>query len=272
MATRKPRPVDPDPDAKPRPRRLDADGHDARKKSRIADDVFEDLQAQILGGTFGPGERLPPERDLAAELGTNRNTLREAIRRLEEMRLVTVRQGQGVTVSDFRRTGTLHIIESFLTYGSDPGEKARALADLLGARTAVLEYALQLATQRADTSDLARLADIRHLLATAYRSGDRESLRVGFEHWLSAMVDAAHSLPARWIANPFLEMNRNFMDRFPALWVLDDGFLRYLDETERAIRLGDLELAKRANRDYYDRIDAVVVGMLRSIFEAMARG
>ena len=53
---------------------------------------------------------------------------------------------------------------------------------------------------------------------------------------------------------------------------LDDGFLRYLDETEKAIRIGDHELAKRANREYYDRTDAVVVGMLRSIFDAMAKG
>jgi GntR family transcriptional repressor for pyruvate dehydrogenase complex len=242
----------------------------SQKKLRIADEVFEDLRAAILSGRYAAGERLPPERELSTQLGTNRNTLREAIRRLEEMRLVTVRQGQGVTVSDFRRTGTIHVLDAFLAWGSDPNEKARALADLLGARTTVLEYALELAVERADTSDLARLADLRHLLVTAYRSEDSESLRVGFEHWLSALVDTAHSLPARWIANPFLEMNRSFMERFPALWVMDEGFPKYLDATERAIRLGDLDAARKANREYYGRIDAKVSVMLRQIFDAMS--
>jgi GntR family transcriptional regulator, transcriptional repressor for pyruvate dehydrogenase complex len=241
-----------------------------QKKLRIADEVFEDLRSAILSGRYSAGERLPPERDLSTQLGTNRNTLREAIRRLEEMRLVTVRQGQGVTVSDFRRTATIHVLDAFLAWGSNAGEKAHALNDLLGARTTVLEYALELAVERADTSDLARLADIRHLLVTAWKSQDRDSLRVGFEHWLSALVDAAHSLPARWIANPFLEMNRSFMERFPALWVLDEEFPRYLDATERAIRLGDLDAAKKANRMYYGRIDAKVSGMLRQVFDAMS--
>jgi GntR family transcriptional repressor for pyruvate dehydrogenase complex len=242
---------------------------ESTRKLRIADEVFADLQGWILSGRFAAGERLPPERELATQLGTNRNTLREAIRRLEEMRLVTVRQGQGVTVSDFRRTATIHVLDAFLAWGDDPAEKARVLNDLLGARTAVLEYALQLACERADTSDLARLADIRHLLVTAWRSEDRESLRVGFEHWLSAVVDAAHSLPTRWIANPFLEMNRSFMERFPALWVLDEGFPRYLDATERAIRTGDLDAAVKANRAYYDRIDEKVSGILRHVFETI---
>src|SRR5690606_8611431 len=71
----------------------------------IARTVFESLRTQILAGTLSPGERLPGERELAATYGTNRNTLREAVRRLEQARLVTVRHGQGVTVADFRRTG-----------------------------------------------------------------------------------------------------------------------------------------------------------------------
>ncbi|NLE48812.1 MAG: winged helix-turn-helix transcriptional regulator, partial [Sandaracinaceae bacterium] len=72
----------------------------------LTEELFDRLRARILSDEFTKGQRLPPERELAREYATNRNTLREAIRRLEQAGLVTVRQGQGVTVTDFRREGT----------------------------------------------------------------------------------------------------------------------------------------------------------------------
>ena len=80
----------------------------------IAATVFQDLRRAILRGEFAPGERLPGERELAQKYQTNRNTLREAVRRLEHARLVTVRHGQGVTVADFRKTGTMELLPPFL--------------------------------------------------------------------------------------------------------------------------------------------------------------
>jgi GntR family transcriptional repressor for pyruvate dehydrogenase complex len=238
----------------------------APRKTKIADDVFTEVQTQILSGRYRPGDRLPPERELALQLGTNRNTLREAFRRLEQARLITVRQGQGVTVADFRQTGSIELLEPFLTFGEDPGEKSKAVTDLLAARTWVLEYALGLAAQRADVADIHKLSDIRKLLVSAYQAGDQSTLAVGFQHWMGAIVDAAHSLPTRWVANPFLELNRNFMERFPTLWVLDESFPRYLLETEKAISTGDAERARKANRQYYDRIDALITDLLRQVF------
>ena len=68
----------------------------------IAATIYRELRRQILHGELAPGERLPGERELAQRYDTNRNTLREAVRMLEQARLVTVRHGQGVTVADFR--------------------------------------------------------------------------------------------------------------------------------------------------------------------------
>jgi GntR family transcriptional repressor for pyruvate dehydrogenase complex len=235
-------------------------------KTKIADEVFVELQTQILSGRYTSGDRLPPERELAQTLDTNRNTLREAIRRLEQARLVTVRQGQGVTVADFRHTGTIELLEPFLMVGEDTSEKLRALTDLLAARSWVLEYALGLAARRADVSDINKLSDIRRLLMTAYTAEDRSTLAAGFQHWMSALVDAAHSLPTRWVANPFLELNRSFMEKFPTLWVLDESFPRYLLETEKAISSGDAERARKANRQYYERVDARINELLRQVF------
>lgn len=56
------------------------------------------LRAAIDSGEFGPDDRLPSERVLAAEHGVARNTAREAIRQLAESGLVTAQHGKGVFV------------------------------------------------------------------------------------------------------------------------------------------------------------------------------
>jgi GntR family transcriptional regulator len=60
--------------------------------------IAADLRAAIEAGELTAGEKLPSERDLAAQYGTARNTAREAIRLLETAGLVDVEQGRGVFV------------------------------------------------------------------------------------------------------------------------------------------------------------------------------
>ena len=84
-------------------------------KKAISESVADQLRDKILRGEVGVGERLPPERELAPAFGTNRNTLREAIRSLEAQGLVTVRQGDGVRVADFRTSGALSLLPELLS-------------------------------------------------------------------------------------------------------------------------------------------------------------
>src|SRR2546430_17039742 len=69
--------------------------------------VVARLRRDILLGRFQPGDRLPPERELATRLSTNRNTLREALRILESENLVRARQGDGTIVLDWRTSGEI---------------------------------------------------------------------------------------------------------------------------------------------------------------------
>ncbi len=55
--------------------------------------VVEQLRRAIYLGRFLPGDKLPPERDLASQIGVSRTTIREAVRVLEGEGLVTVRRG-----------------------------------------------------------------------------------------------------------------------------------------------------------------------------------
>src|SRR5919198_5350345 len=65
----------------------------------VTDEAIEKIKGMIVSGALRPGERLPRESELAAELGLSRNSLREAVRALSQLRVLEVRQGDGTYVS-----------------------------------------------------------------------------------------------------------------------------------------------------------------------------
>jgi GntR family transcriptional repressor for pyruvate dehydrogenase complex len=70
----------------------------APARRRLHEDVAEQLRDAIIDRRFQPGEKLPPERELAEQFQVNRTSVREAIKVLEGQGLVSVRHGDGVTV------------------------------------------------------------------------------------------------------------------------------------------------------------------------------
>lgn len=235
------------------------------KNANIAQQIFEDLQRQILGGKLSAGERLLGERELAAKYGTNRNTLREAVRKLEQARLVSVRHGRGVTVADFRRTGTPELLSPYLQAGPDMTEVADIIGDVLEPRILLLEYAARLAVRRAEPADVARLSDIGDLLIAAFEAGDAAVVARGFQRWLDVLVEAGHSVSVRWIANSLFDALRDTLERFPNLWVLEPTFPDYLTGLVKALRSGDEEAAVVTTRAYYERVDSQLMALLHAL-------
>jgi len=79
-----------------------------------ADGVFEQLRSRILSGELESGTQLPNERDLAAGLGVNRGSVREAVKHLEFLELVDVVHGQGTFVRPLAASSSLQLVESLL--------------------------------------------------------------------------------------------------------------------------------------------------------------
>ncbi|MFE3881978.1 FadR/GntR family transcriptional regulator [Streptomyces lydicus] len=65
----------------------------------VTDEAIEKIKGMIVSGAVRPGDRLPKESELAAELGLSRNSLREAVRALSLIRILDVRQGDGTYVT-----------------------------------------------------------------------------------------------------------------------------------------------------------------------------
>jgi GntR family transcriptional regulator len=65
----------------------------------LHEQVAAELRRAIAEGEAGPGERLPPARDLAAVIGVNTNTVLRALRTLRDEGLLEFRRGRGITVA-----------------------------------------------------------------------------------------------------------------------------------------------------------------------------
>jgi GntR family transcriptional repressor for pyruvate dehydrogenase complex len=67
-------------------------------RRRLYQQVAEDVERLILDGTYQPGSRLPSEQELADAYGVSRNVVREALKSLKELGLVSIRTGSGTFV------------------------------------------------------------------------------------------------------------------------------------------------------------------------------
>jgi GntR family negative regulator for fad regulon and positive regulator of fabA len=76
----------------------------------------EALVTAILDGTYPPGSTLPGERDLAAQLGVTRPTLRETLQRLSCEGWLTIQQGKSTSVNDYWQDGGLSVLGALVRY------------------------------------------------------------------------------------------------------------------------------------------------------------
>src|SRR3954451_11305938 len=80
-------------------------------------DVAEDtLRRWLATGRHRPGERLPPEQELSAQLGISRGTLRTALQRLEDTGEIVRRQGSGTYVGRAASTSLDEGLEKLVSY------------------------------------------------------------------------------------------------------------------------------------------------------------
>src|SRR4030095_13642435 len=70
------------------------------RPDQAAGRVVEHVRRLIEDGQLHPGDRLPPERDLAVEIGVSRPSLRSGLQKLGALGVVVPRQGAGTFVSD----------------------------------------------------------------------------------------------------------------------------------------------------------------------------
>ncbi len=130
----------------------------------LADDLAERVRELIQAGGYQPGDRLPSIAEMAGRFGVAHPTLREALRKLETLGLLSIRHGSGVYVQQAE--------ESLLLWNPRiEGSITREL--LLSLVEARLVLELKTAALAAEHASGEQLAELRRVLAGSGRaSGD----------------------------------------------------------------------------------------------------
>jgi DNA-binding FadR family transcriptional regulator len=86
------------------------------KTESLVDLFIKRFEELIISGKISIGQKLPPERELAFQLGVSRPVVHEGLVELEVRGLVKIKPRAGVVVSDFRREGSLALLNSLVSY------------------------------------------------------------------------------------------------------------------------------------------------------------
>ncbi|HMJ37073.1 MAG TPA: GntR family transcriptional regulator [Baekduia sp.] len=177
----------------------------AIERSSLPEQVFRQLVGAVLDGRYAPGERLPAQRALAADLGVNMASLREGIKRLEQLRLVDVRHGDAMRVQDWRAHGGLDVLAYAVP--ADP----TLTRSLFEARRLLLTEAARLAAQRATEEQHRALGDLAAAFAAA---PDDVAAQLVDLAYMATIIDAAGNLVFRLILNSIRELYLANAERF----------------------------------------------------------
>jgi GntR family transcriptional regulator, transcriptional repressor for pyruvate dehydrogenase complex len=150
---------------------------DAGRVSAIpltAQALVDRLEADIVGRTWAPGDRIPSERKLVERFGVSRPIVREVLRRLQERGLIVVHPGRGSFVRELMPTRGHASVDVLMRRGEI------TVRDLVTARRMLEAEAAALAAAHHTDADAARMREILAAFDASAGVGARAELDVAF--------------------------------------------------------------------------------------------
>ncbi len=155
---------------------------------RLTAAVSRQIEKLILRGILRPGERLPPERELAERLGVSRPSLRESLAELQDKGLLIARPGAGIFIADVLGNA---FSDALIRLFSEHDE---AVFDYLAFRRDLEGLAAERAARHASDTDLAVVAEIFARMEAAHdRPNPEEEARLDADFHM-AIIEASHNV------------------------------------------------------------------------------
>ena len=130
------------------------------QKQRNFEEILVQLQQSFARGELAPGDRLPPERDLAEQFGASRTSVREALRVLEALGVVQVKPGADNGAFLLAEPG--RAFRDLLAY--QLALRHIDIASLVEFRIVIESWSARAAAERADDAALKRMTDLIDLM------------------------------------------------------------------------------------------------------------
>lgn len=183
------------------------------RQPRLADVITERLEALILEGSLSPGQRLPPERELAERFGVSRPSLREAIQKLAARGLLTSRQGGGTYITESLNSGYSDPLLDMLA------RHGEFHLDLLEFRDAMEGLSAYYAALRSTPTDKALLLQRFEELESSFRGEDPQQEAKADAAFHMAIAESAHNvLLLHTIRGIFHLLERSIVDNLAHLF------------------------------------------------------
>jgi GntR family transcriptional regulator, transcriptional repressor for pyruvate dehydrogenase complex len=215
------------------------------EKQRVAEEIVEQLRSLILTGQYPPGAKLPPERELSKRLGVNRASLREALKKLEHLGLVRIRQGDGTRVQDFMQTGGIELVQHLLPLAS--GSHPELIRDMLEFRRIFGREVARLAAFRGGPEAAAKL---RGIAEKAERTSTAiELFEADFDFYV-ALTHISGNQVVVLLINTVRDGVRSFMPLLSNLAATPDGVRKHHRELIVAVEARDAEGAAHIADEY----------------------
>jgi GntR family transcriptional repressor for pyruvate dehydrogenase complex len=227
------------------------------ERRRLHQDVADQLRDAIFDGRFRAGQKLPPERELALEFQVNRTSVREAIKVLEGLGLVSVRQGDGVTVRP-TTDASFDALPAMIFHGGQID--ADLLAELIEVMAPLLAEMGRLAIARHRRDELAELRTLRDQIADPERTPEERA--ASLRDVLVVLSDMSKNRVWQMLAR----RTRVFLDAKP----LVEARRRYVRDPARIVPNIDacLDAIEKGHRPDAEReLEAVI----RQVYETMLR-
>lgn len=124
------------------------------KPKKVSTQIAEQIRSSILAGEFAPGDKLPPERELAEMFGVSRPSVREALNFLASSGLVMSYQGGGTVVKSLMESSSANSLTELIRVQQD-----RAL-DVIEVRKCMESWTAWYAAERALPDDIRRMDEL----------------------------------------------------------------------------------------------------------------
>jgi GntR family transcriptional regulator, transcriptional repressor for pyruvate dehydrogenase complex len=180
--------------------------YDRIKPRPIFEQIIDQIKAQILEGALKPGDLLPPERQFSEMVGVNRHSVREALKVLEYMGVVTSRTGIGTILNNAAQDV---LVEQFNKLGEF--SPRQFLFELMELRQILEPQIAALAAQRATVGDLLTMKAAMDDFKNEFEKGNLGS--DADERLHIALANATHNSTLLGLAKPIMSMLAQFRER-----------------------------------------------------------
>lgn len=137
---------------------------DKVKRTSLSDAVIESVISQIREGKYRAGDRIPTERELAAQLGVGRTSVREGLSFLAKMGVLEIRQGAGMVV---RSLSLGEVFENLIPVQTIIELPDRDVRNIMHVRRVLEAESARTAARNATDEQLDRLGDLLESMSDA---------------------------------------------------------------------------------------------------------